>query len=114
MEPQPPPNPPLLILVRDLLFSSKITSAAKHAGTPFKVIRDPAQLLVQPGRRLLVDLTLDGAIPAAANWHQETDGDVVGFVGHVETEIIARAKTAGIPKVVSRGQFVQILPGLVE
>jgi hypothetical protein len=113
METQPVSNDPLLVLVRDLLFSSKITSAAKQAGTPFKVIRDPAQLAAQPGRRLLVDLTLDGAIDAAADWGRQSGRDVVGFVGHVETEIIASARAAGIAKVVSRGQFVQILPGLV-
>jgi hypothetical protein len=108
-----PEQPPILALVRDLLFGSKITSTAKLTGTSVKIIRDPAKLPGEPGRRLLVDLTLPGSIEAAATWQKETGHDAIGFVGHVETEIIAAARSAGISKVVSKGQFVQMLPDLV-
>lgn len=108
-----PEQPPVLALVRDLLFGSKITSTAKTLGTSVKIIRDPSKLPGQPGKRLLVDLTLTGAIDAAANWQKETGHEAIGFVGHVETAIIAAARSAGISRVVSKGQFVQILPDLV-
>jgi len=105
---------PVLALMRDLLFSSKIVGAGKAAGTPVVVVRDPAKLAGRIGRRLFVDLTLDGAIEAAVAWHKQTACDVVGFAGHVNTEILARAKSAGIPHVMSNGQFVQMLPELVK
>jgi hypothetical protein len=105
---------PVLALMRDLLFSSKIVGAGKAAGTPVVVVRDPATLAGRIGRRVFVDLTLDGAIEAAVAWHKETACDVVGFAGHVNTEVIAQAKSAGIPRVMSNGQFVQMLPELVR
>ncbi len=113
MTEQTPPPSPVLALVRDLLFASKITGTAKAAGIPVKIIRDPSHLAGQAGRRLLVDLTLEGAIDAAVAWHQQTGLDVVGFAGHVDADTLSRAKSAGIPKIVSKGQFVQMLPELV-
>jgi hypothetical protein len=109
-----PPNLPVLALVRDLLFASKITGTARTLGTTVTIVRDPARLAGQLGRRLLVDLTLDGAIDAAAQWHKQTGLDVIGFAGHVDTETLTRAHQAGIPKIVSKGQFVQMLAGLVN
>jgi hypothetical protein len=109
-----PPTLPVLALVRDLLFASKITGTAKALGTAVTIVRDPARLAAQPGRRLLVDLTLEGAIDAAVQWHKQTGGDVVGFAGHVDTDTLSRARDAGIPKIVSKGQFVQMLPELVS
>jgi len=108
------PQSPVLALVRDLLFASKITGTAKTRGTLVTIIRDPARVAGQSGRRLLVDLTLDGAIDAAVRWHEQTGCDVVGFAGHVDTETLIRARDAGIPKIVSKGQFVQMLPELVS
>ena len=105
---------PILALMRDLLFSSKVVGAGKAVGSRVVVVRDAARLAGQEGRRLLVDLTLDGAIDAAVAWHQQTGHDVVGFAGHVNTEILARAKSAGIPHIMSNGQFVQMLPELVR
>ena len=101
---------PVLALVRDLLFASKISGAASSRGLPaVKIIRDPAKLLGQAGRRLLVDLNLDGAIEAAAAWQREQSAEVVGFLFHVDAETIARARAAGIERVVARGQFAQTL-----
>ena len=107
-------TPPVLALVRSLLFASKITGTAKTLGIAVTIVRDPARLAGQSGRRLLVDLTLEGAIDAAVQWHKQTGCDVVGFAGHVDTETLIRARDAGIPKIVSKGQFVQMLPELVS
>ena len=107
------PPPTLLILCRDLLLGSKITSAAQSAGVPFKVIRDAAKLAGQPGERLIVDLNQDGALDAAAAWKTTGGGRVVGFVSHVDAETIKRARAAGLNDVMARSQFVQQLPGIV-
>jgi hypothetical protein len=107
-------TPPLLAMMRDLLFSSKIVGAGKAAGMRVVVVRDPAKLAGQPGRRLFVDLTLEGAIDAAVAWHKQSGQDVVGFAGHVNTEALARARAAGIPHVMTNGQFVAMLPELMR
>jgi hypothetical protein len=106
---------PILVLCRDLLFASKISSAAKGLDVPVKLIRDPLKLAAETeGRRLIVDLTQDGFIQAAAEWKQRTGGHVTGFAGHADTETIDRAQRAGIDSVLPRGGFVanlaQILP----
>ena len=44
---------PVLALVRDLMFVSKIVATARSAGEPLKVVRDPAKLAGEAGRRLL-------------------------------------------------------------
>ncbi|MGB7159054.1 MAG: hypothetical protein WBD40_13380 [Tepidisphaeraceae bacterium] len=108
------PQPPLLILCRDLLFSSKITGAAQAVGVPFKVVRDPAKLASEPGRRLIVDLNQDGAIDAAIAWRHDTSNEVVGFVAHVDTETIRRAREGGVDHVLARSQFVAQLAQLIS
>ena len=110
----PPPLPlPVLIMVRDLLFSSRITATAKSANIPFKVIRDPAKLAGEPGDRLIVDLNQPQTIPAAADWRKQSGRPVIGFVSHVDADTIAQAKAAGLDKVMARSQFVQQLESLL-
>ena len=115
--PPAPPQPPVLALVRDLIFASRITATGVAAGVPVLLVRDPARLANQPGRRLIVDLNLPGATEAAGEWMRDTaplsGADVVGFVSHVDTQTIARARAAGIPKVLARSRFVEVLPDLL-
>jgi len=103
-----------LVLVRDLMFSSKITAVAREAGVAVKVVRDPAQLASQPGERLIVDLNQPGALEAATAWKQTTGGEVIGFASHVDTDTIHKARQSGIDRVLSRGQFTQLLPNLLQ
>jgi hypothetical protein len=114
---------PVLLLIRDLMFMARVTGTAKELGIPVKVVRDPAKLApeaeavqaeVGQGGRLIVDLNLEGAIEAAAAWKAVTEGSVTGFVSHVDSETIRRAKDAGIDRVMPRSQFVQALPNLLK
>ena len=112
MDHSPPPQT-LLILCRDLLFASKITAAAQAQGAPFKLLRDPAKLAGEQGRKLILDLNQDGAIEAAVNWKRQTAGQTIGFVSHVDALTIDRAKEGGIDRVLPRSQFVAHLCELV-
>jgi hypothetical protein len=106
---------PILVLCRDLLFSSKISSAAKGLNVPLKLIRDAAKLGEEAeGKRLIVDLTQDGFIEAAAQWKHRTGGHVTGFAGHADTETIARAQSAGINLVMPRGAFAANLAQILQ
>ena len=102
-----------LVLVRDLMFSSKIGATARALNIPFKIVRDPAVLGEQPGRTLIVDLNQDDAIAAAGAWGKAVGRPVVGFVSHTDVETIAAARQAGIGRVMARSQFVQVLPELL-
>ena len=113
-ETPPPETPPVLVLCRDLIFASKITGTAQALGVRFKMVRDPAKLGVEPGRRLIADLNLEGAIPAAGAWRVATGGQVVGFVSHADAEAIEQARAAGIDRILARSQFVVSLPDLLR
>jgi DNA-binding NarL/FixJ family response regulator len=108
---------PILVVVRDLMFSGRILAEARAAGAQIKSIRDPADIakLTDTNARLMIaDLNLPGAIAAAADWRKTGDRKVIGFVSHVDSQTIAEAKTAGIDQVLARSRFVQILPELLR
>lgn len=92
-------------LVRDLLFSSKITASAKSAGVGLKVVRDPAKLDQIDADRLVVDLNAPGHLEAAVAWKARTGGHVTGFASHVAADAIAEARRLGIDRVLSNGGF---------
>ena len=104
---------PILVLVRDLMFSARISAEAKAQGAAVKIVRDPAKLVDEPGNRLIVDLNQSGAIDAAVAWKDKTGGDVIGFVAHVDGETIQKARSAGVEQVLTRGQFVARLSQLL-
>lgn len=109
--------PPIIALVRDLMFSGRIMAEARAAGAQVKVVRDPQVLedLYRLGSKLMIaDLNLPGSIEAAARWRTRTEGHVVGFASHVDAESIGRARSAGIDQVLARSQFVRALPELLK
>ena len=69
---------PILILVRDLMFTTRIVEAARAANVPFKVVRKPELLVSETGRMLIVDLNQDSAIDAASAWRSATGGRTIG------------------------------------
>lgn len=103
----------VVALVRDLIFASKITATAAAAGACVKLVRDPAALAGVPGRRLIVDLNLAGAIDAAVAWKKAAGAEVIGFVSHVDTATIDHARSAGVDRVLARSRFVELLPQLL-
>ena len=104
----------ILVLVRDLLFSSKITATASAVGAKIQLLSDPQQLAAHSGAKLIVDLNQPAALDAAARWKQSTGGRVVGFVSHVDTATIDRARELGIDEILPRSRFVQVLPDLLN
>ncbi len=105
---------PVLVFVRDLMFSSRITTVARDAGIDAKVVRTPEQLASEPGRKLMVDLNQEGFLQAALEWRKRTGRPVVGFVSHVDSATIAAAREGGIDQVMSRGQFVNAIADLLN
>ena len=110
---QPHPQPAVLVLVRDLLFASRISSAAQALGVPIRIVRDPNQLPGQTGSLVIVDLNQPGALDAAAAWKAASGGRVIGFVSHVDAPTIARAREMGLDQVLARSAFAGNLPGLL-
>jgi len=112
--PPVPSGPRILALVRDLMFSSRISAEARAASVACKIVPDPLELLAAgEGVLLLVDLNLPGATDAAAAWRAANSLPVVGFVSHVDAAAIAHAREVGLDKVMARSQFVSELPELL-
>jgi hypothetical protein len=114
-----PDGRPVIALVRDLIFASRITATAADAGTPpVTLVREPAKLAEHTNALdalLIVDLNLPGAIDAARAWKSATGrGVVTGFVSHVDTATIDAARNAGIDRVLARSRFVELLPALLR
>jgi DNA-binding NarL/FixJ family response regulator len=97
------------------MFSSKISATAKAGGVAIEMLRDPAALADRAGNRLIVDLNQPGALEAAAAWKLAAESrQVIGFVSHVDGETIAKARAAGIDRIMPRSQFVATLESLLR
>lgn len=105
---------PVVCLVRDLLFYSKIRAAADALGVALKSLRDPARLVDETGCALIVDLNQSDCLQAAAQWRQRTRLPVIGFASHVDVETINAARVAGIDQVLARSQFEKNLPKILS
>lgn len=105
---------PVVALVKDLIFSTKIAATARAAGVPVRIVREAERLGGEAGRLLLVDLNQPGAIVAGAAWGREQNRPVVGFVSHVDADTIAAARAVGITQVLARSRFVEVLPELLN
>ncbi len=105
----------MLVLVRDLIFASRISVTAQAVGVDVQQLRDPAMLAAESaGGRLIVDLNQTGALDAAIEWKKRTGGEVIGFVAHVDADTIRRARDAGVDQVLPRSRFVAQLESLLR
>jgi hypothetical protein len=110
-------DPAILVLVRDLMFSGRIGAEARAAGANVKMLRDPKALAEGPAEatRLIVDLDLAGALEAAAAWKAlSSAAEVIAFVAHTNADAIRAARAAGFDQILTRGQFVEVLPRLLS
>ena len=104
----------ILVAVDDMLFSSKIRTTAKQAGVEITFARTPAEI-VEQARALkpslvIFDLNSAKADPIATVGELKADKELaaiptLGFVSHVQTEVIEAARRAGIDNVMARSAF---------
>lgn len=104
----------VVALVSDLMFSSKITATARALGIAVQVVRDPIRLSDHSGAKLLVDLSIPGAIEGAMHWKATYPHPVIGFVSHVDAETISRAKSSGFSQVIPRSAFTANLENILR
>jgi DNA-binding NarL/FixJ family response regulator len=99
------------------MFSSRITTAAKGAGTSVSVVRTPealAERLADGAPLALIDLEAEGAFEAIALCAAATPRPrTVAFGAHVDREALERARAAGADEALPRSAFVSRLPELL-
>jgi PleD family two-component response regulator len=112
----------VLAAVDDLMFSSRISTAAKAVGASIRFTRSAQAVLAaaREERPSLIVLDLNGAhlrpleiVAALKADPRLADIPTVGFVSHVDTATIDRAREAGVDRVMARSAFVEQLPRLL-
>jgi CheY-like chemotaxis protein len=113
----------ILCAVDDLMFSTRISTAASGVGATVRFERDPDQLLarireLQPSL-VIFDLNNARLRPMAAIRALEADpalGQVrtLGYVSHVDADTIAAARAAGIDQVLARSAFSDRLSDILR
>ncbi len=104
----------ILVAVRDLMFGSKIDAAAKSAGIELAWAPRGAPWSAAAVERkvtaVLVDLGDPGALEEARALLAAAPATrVVGFLGHLRTDLMEEAHTAGLAEVLTRGQLAASL-----
>ena len=124
--PYPPPLAgarPVLAVMSDLLFRSKIDDAARRNGLQLRAAKSIEQLdrhlgNVEPAV-VFVDLEADSPDPEAAIRRiRELAGEsavrIIGFAGHTNVDAIEAGRAAGATLVLARSGLTSQLPTLLE
>ncbi len=98
-----------LVAVRDLLFRSKIDAAAQRLGVTVRLAPRGVPLS-EAARELgsgtaLVDLGEAGVLDEIRRVKGAGGVRVVGFLGHLQTDLAQAARDAGADEVLSRGEL---------
>jgi len=112
----------ILAMVDDLLFLSRIQETAKHLGVVVKAAQPeglpelaveaaPTALIIDLNHRSGKALEILRAIKAEA---KTENIPAVGFVSHVQNELIVAAREAGCNLVLARSAFAGQLPSLLQ
>jgi CheY-like chemotaxis protein len=113
----------VLVAVDDLMFSSRISTAAKAVAVPIKFTRSVEAVLSAARQAapalIILDLNSSRAQPLAIMQALKSDPALagvptIGFVSHVDTAAIEAARAAGVGRVLARSAFVEQLPELLR
>lgn len=113
----------ILAAVDDLMFSSKIKTTARQLGVEVTFARSPEQVLEQARastpRLIILDLNSTRCRPLEAIASLASDPDLaaiptIGFVSHVQTDLIEAARQAGTGEILPRSAFTAQLADILE
>jgi len=109
---------PVIAIVPDLYFATRIAATAKAAGVELELVppqRAAARLATKDVSLVLLELGHRDALGLIAELKRVQPGTpVVGFGAHVEAALLRDARAAGADAVMPRSQFVDKLPALLE
>lgn len=113
---------PILVVVEDLIFLSKIRETARLVNVAIEVVaaeRLKEALAAAAAPAVICDLNYRGglaleAVRALKSCPRLQSIPVVGFLSHVQADIAAAAKEAGCDVVMARSAFSAQLPQLLR
>lgn len=113
----------ILAIVDDLMFVSKIRTAAVQGGVSVSFARSSAAALDEmrktPPSLVIFDLNNPRTDPLGTVAAMKADPALaaiptVGYVSHVQAELIEAARQAGVGEVLARSAFSERLPAILE
>ena len=106
---------PVVYLVRDLVFVSKIREAAAQLGIEVERAADAAglQRAARDAKLVIVDLRLPEAPEALARLAADSATAPVRTVGFVDHEQVEAMAARGCGTVLAKGRFARELPALL-
>lgn len=110
---------PVVYLVQDLLFASKIRATADHLGVAVHAAPNPEELVAaaRGARLVILDLRLPQALEALtllAGDPETAAVQSVGFIDHERLDVMETARALGAHLVLAKGKFASELPRLLE
>lgn len=112
----------ILVVADDLLFRSKISTAAKALGVVVRAATTPDAAIerAREDKPTLVLIDLDGQKPAPFEVLTRFAADpalrslsTIGFVSHVHADLVHQARALGIGTVLARSAFVAQLSDIL-
>lgn len=109
--------------VEDLIFASKIGQTARNLHLPIVFVRSRAEALErvreQQTQMLIVDLNSRRCEPLELIRELKEDPTlrairIIGYVSHVQGDLIAAARQAGCDRVMARSLFSSRLPEILR
>jgi PleD family two-component response regulator len=113
----------ILAIVDDLMFTSKIKTAANQLGVPIVFARSKEAALDEMRKRaptrVIFDLNSARTDPLGIVGAMKQDPALaslptVGFVSHVRADVINAARQAGVDEVMARSAFTERLAEILK
>ncbi len=111
---------PVIALVTDLIFATKIGSTARGVGADLAIVRSVEALetkLAGGASLVMIDMNADGVDAAEAIRKVKAQPDappVLAYLSHVQTELADAARSAGADAILPRSQFSAELPTILQ
>jgi PleD family two-component response regulator len=113
----------ILAVLDDLMFSSKIKTAATQLGVPLAFARSAASALAEMRKAapslVIFDLNNPRTDPLGIVAAMHADPDLaaiptLGYVSHVDTPVIEAARRAGVNEIFARSAFTTQLADILK
>ena len=113
----------ILAVLDDLMFTSKIKTAASRLGVSIAFARSAESALAEmrkmPPSLVILDLNHQRADPLALVAEMKADPalatvQTLGYVSHVQKDVIDAARAAGVDQVLARSAFSAELPEILS
>lgn len=108
----------IVVAVRDLVFRSKIHAAAERLGVAVRFAPRGTPLeeaaSESGGGTLLADLGEPGVLDGVRAAKRAGPLRVVGFLGHLQQDLMREASSAGVDEILTRGELVRRLDDILR